>query len=118
LTALQHGDIGDTAVVVTRYFGGIKLGKGGMVKAYTTAVQTALEQLPRTERVAWVELQASVDYTLKSLLERQLPRFEIEVLDIDYAQLVTYRLRLPVEQREMFRTLFSDLTAGKGLLQE
>lgn len=48
LTTLQHSGLGDTAVVVTRYFGGIKLGKGGMVKAYTAAVQTALEQLPRS----------------------------------------------------------------------
>ena len=51
LTVLQHSGLGDTAVVVTRYFGGIKLGKGGMVKAYTAAVQAALEQLPRARRI-------------------------------------------------------------------
>ena len=118
LTALQHGDIGDTAVVVTRYFGGIKLGKGGMVKAYTASVQAALEQLPRAERVTWVELQASVDYAIKTLLERQMSALEVEILDIDYGQQIVYRLRLPKEQECAFCERFTDLTAGKGCLSK
>ncbi len=118
LTALQHSGLGDAAVVVTRYFGGIKLGKGGMVKAYTAAVQTAVEQLPRAERITWVELKASVDYSLKTLLERQLAEFEAEVIGIDYGQQVICHLRLPEEQVEMFRKMFTNLTSGKGQLEE
>lgn len=117
LIALQHSGLGDTAVVVSRYFGGVKLGKGGMVKAYTAAVNTALELLPRSERVAWVEFLATFDYALVTPLQRRLPEFEVEVLDTDYAELVAFRLRLPEEQKTGFRKMFDDLSAGQGLLE-
>jgi uncharacterized YigZ family protein len=117
LTALQHSGLGDAAVVVTRYFGGIKLGKGGMVKAYTAAVQAAMDKLPRSERIAWLELQATIDYALKTQFERRLAEFEVEIFETDYAQQVSYRIRLPEERAEAFRKMFNDLTAGKGVLK-
>jgi uncharacterized YigZ family protein len=118
LTALQHSGLGDTAVVVTRYFGGIKLGKGGMVKAYTAAVQTALKQLPRGARIAWVPLRATFDYALLNPLERRLEEYECELLDTDYAEKIRVQLRLPEEQVETFVKMFADLTAGKGVLEQ
>ncbi|WP_020677552.1 YigZ family protein [Geopsychrobacter electrodiphilus] len=117
LTCLQHSGLGDIAVVVTRYFGGIKLGKGGMVKAYTLAVQTALDQLPRAERVDWCELRVTFDYALVTPLERRLMEFEAEPLATDYAEKVSFRLRLPRERAEEFRQIFEDLTAGQGSLR-
>ena len=78
LIALQYSGLGDTAVVVSRYFGGVKLGKGGMVKAYTAAVKTALEQLSRAERVTWVSFLATFDYALVTPFERRLAEFEAE----------------------------------------
>jgi uncharacterized YigZ family protein len=117
LTTLQHSGLGDTAVVVTRYFGGIKLGKGGMVKAYTAAVQRALEQLPRCERIDWCKLKATIDYALVKPLERRLSEFECEVLGTDYAGQVCFELRLPQERKELFRIMFEDLTAGQGVLK-
>jgi len=116
LTTLQHSGLGDTAVVVTRYFGGIKLGKGGMVKAYTAAVQAALEQLPRGQRIDWAVLAVSFDYSLVTPLQRRLDDFEVETLASDYGEQVHVRLRLPVEQREGFEKMFADLTAGQGRL--
>ena len=116
LTCLQHSGLGDTAVVVTRYFGGVKLGKGGMVKAYTAAVQTALDQLPRGQRIAWCELNATFDYALVTPLERRLPEYEVEILATDYAEKVNVRLRLPKEREAEFRRVFEDLSAGQGVL--
>ncbi len=117
LTCLQHSGLGDTAVVVTRYFGGIKLGKGGMVKAYTAAVQTALDRLLRAERIDWCKLCATFDYALVNVLERRLPEFEAEVLATDYAEKVSWQLRLPEERAAAFRQMFEDLSAGQGLLK-
>jgi len=117
LTTLQHSGLGDTAIVVTRYFGGIKLGKGGMVKAYTAAVQDALEQLPRSERVDWLELYAECDYALVKQLERRLADFECQCLGCDYAVRVKLHLRLPAEQLEGFEMMFDNLTAGQGTLE-
>jgi uncharacterized YigZ family protein len=116
LTVLQYSGLGDTAVVVTRYFGGIKLGKGGMVKAYTAAVKTALDQLPRSERIDWVYLQLTLGYALVTLFERKMAEFELEILDTDYGERVSHKIRLPREREEAFRGMFDDLTAGQGIL--
>lgn len=116
LTTLQHSGLGDTALVVSRYFGGIKLGKGGMVKAYTAAAQSALEQLPRSLRIAWLEIRARIDYSLLTPLKLRLPEFEGEILATDYADKISVRLRLPEEQLEAFQAMFADLTAGQGEL--
>ena len=117
LTALQYSGLGDTVVAVTRYFGGVKLGRGGMVKAYTAAVKTALDQTPRSERVDWCHLQAIIGYALITSFERQLAEYELEILDTDYGEQVSYRVRLPKERLEAFRNMFDDLTAGQGELK-
>lgn len=116
LTVLQYSGLGDTVVVVTRYFGGIKLGKGGMVKAYTAAVKTALDQLPRSERVDWVYLKATIAYALVTPFERRTAEFELVILSTDYGEQVSYEIRLPKERKEGFRCMFDDLTAGQGIL--
>lgn len=117
LTCLQHSGLGDIAVVVTRYFGGIKLGKGGMVKAYTAAVQTALNQCPLAERVDWCQLKLNFDYAQVTPLERNLKNFEAEKLEIGYDDKVSMALRLPQEHQEAFARMFADLTAGQGELK-
>lgn len=117
LIALQFSGLGDTAVVVSRYFGGIKLGKGGMVKAYTAAVKSALEGLPRSQRITWVEFRACFDYALLTILERRLPEFEAETLETDYAEQVVCHLRLPEEQKTGFCKMFNDLSSGQGALK-
>lgn len=117
LTVLQYSGLGDTVVVVTRYFGGIKLGKGGMVKAYTAAVKAALDQLPRSERIDWVHLQATIDYALVTLFEKRVAEFELEILETDYGEQVNYQLRLPEERSKDFTGFFEDLTSGQGGLE-
>jgi putative IMPACT (imprinted ancient) family translation regulator len=117
LIALQYSGLGDTAVVVTRYFGGVKLGKGGMVKAYTAAVKTATEKLPRSERVAWVEFLATFDYPLVTPLERRLPEYEAERINTEYGERVSFHLRVPEEHLAGFRKMFDDQSAGQGLLK-
>lgn len=114
LTTLQHSGLGDTAVVVTRYFGGIKLGKGGMVRAYTAAVQTAFEKLPRTQRIDWAYLTISFDYNLLTPLQRRFTDFEAEELESHYADKVSLELRLPQEKLPAFEKMFTDLSAGQG----
>lgn len=116
LTALQHSGLGDTVIVVTRYFGGVKLGKGGMVKAYTQAVKAAVEQVPRIERVNNVYVQATIDYSLVTSFARQLQSFEVVIEETAYGENVSYALALPEEHLDNFRRMFNDLTAGQGEL--
>ncbi|MFP2925564.1 YigZ family protein [Pyxidicoccus sp. 3LG] len=118
LTALLHGGVGDVAMVVTRYFGGILLGKGGLVRAYTAGVQQALESLPTTERVRKVQLAVEVEYASIDGLRRLLPTYEGRVVSEEYAATVGYRLELPVSRVEGFRTALMDLTLGQVLIEE
>ena len=95
LTVLLHGGVGDVAAVVTRYYGGTKLGTGGLARAYAGGVQDALLALPRAERVELVELTAQVDYAHVDALRQLLPAFEAEVAAQEFLARVTYTLRLP-----------------------
>jgi len=113
LTTLQHSGIGDIAVVVTRFFGGIKLGKGGMVKAYTLAVQAALDQLPVAEKIDWASLTCEFPYALLTVIKRLLPDYEAELLAEDFHEQVTLRLRLPAELDDQLRQHLTDLSSGK-----
>jgi uncharacterized YigZ family protein len=117
LTALLHGGVGDVAVVVTRYFGGTLLGKGGLVRAYTGCVQQGLEHLPITERVRKVRLAVEIEYASVDGLRRMLPAHEAELLSEQYAATVGYQLALPVTRLESFRTALLDLTNGQALLE-
>ncbi len=112
LTVIQHGNIGDIVVVVTRYFGGIKLGKGGMVKAYTQAVQTALTQLKTVEKIDWQKLSICFDYSYLSSVERLLPDFEAEIIDRQFAVQIALQLKCPLEQKEHLQKQLTNLTAG------
>ena len=116
-TVLQHSGLGDITAVVTRYFGGTKLGKGGLVRAYGGGVQYALEALPLAEHVPSVELEVVIDYASVTPVQRLLPEFEAVVMDETYAADVTYRIKLPEEQAEAFEQALVGLTSGMVLVE-
>ena len=117
LTVLLHAGIGDICAVVTRYFGGTLLGKGGLVKAYSGGVQLALQSLPLSERIPKAELIVVLDYANITPLKRLLPSYEAEVLEEEYAADVTYRLKLPVEQMAACTEAIDGLTNGQALIE-
>lgn len=116
LTVLLHSGVGDIAAVVTRYFGGTLLGKGGLVKAYSGGVQLALAELPLTERIPKVTLIVAFDYTHITLFQRMLPDYECEVLDESYAADVTYTLQLPTARADTFAAAVAALTNGQATI--
>lgn len=117
LTVLLHSGIGDICAVVTRYFGGTLLGKGGLVKAYSGGVQLVLADLPTVERVPKSQLTLVVDYPAVTVLKRLLPDFEVELLNEEYAADVTYQLRLPSEHLSAFSEAVNALTNGQALFE-
>ena len=117
LTVLQHSGIGDLVAVVTRYFGGTLLGKGGLVKAYSGGVQLALATLSLAERVPSATMVAVVDYSSVTPLQRMFPDFEVTVLSEEYGADVTYELTLPIEQTAPFAAAVTNLTNGQALLE-
>lgn len=113
LTTIQHSGLGDITAVVTRYFGGTKLGKGGMVKAYTLAVKTAIEQLKVAEKIDWAELTVYFDYPFLDSIERLLPDYEVILEEKQFAEKICLQLKLPAEHSAELCARLTDLTAGQ-----
>mgnify|MGYP001823730215 CR=1 FL=1 len=117
LTVLLHSGVGEICAVVTRYFGGTLLGKGGLVKAYSGGVQLALESMPRSERVSSADVTLVIDYSAITPLQRLLPDYEVAVNGEEYGVDVTYLLTLPLEQLDDFLAAVTELTNGQALLE-
>lgn len=75
LTMLLHGGVGELSAVVTRYFGGIKLGTGGLVRAYQGMVKLGLETLPTREHMIPARVEVVLDYPHITVFRRLLPDY-------------------------------------------
>jgi len=117
LTVLLHSGVGDLVAVVTRYFGGTLLGKGGLVKAYSGGVQAALQTLPLIEKVPKAMITAVLEYGALTGMRRLLPQYEAEVLDEEFAADITVRILLPEAHAEAFCAALVDLTHGQALIE-
>lgn len=92
LNVLQYGHLGDVLVIVIRYFGGIKLGAGGLVRAYSTATQQALELAPTVTRQQYIRYQAVGSFSQEQPLRHWLHGAQGELIDVDYSDSVVFTL--------------------------
>jgi len=118
LTVLLHSGVGDIAAVVTRYFGGTLLGKGGLVRAYSGGVQFALKSLPTAEKVEKTQLTILFEYSAITAVQWMLPDYETELLAESYGVDVSYQIQMPVEQVARFRVDIANLTNGQAVVEE
>lgn len=116
LTVLLHSGVGDVVVVVTRYFGGTLLGKGGLVRAYSGGVQLALQDLPTRLRIPMSTLEVVVEYSAVTPIKRMLADYAAEVTQEEYGQDVTFVLALPEAMRDAFAAALTELTNGQALI--
>lgn len=114
LNVLLHSGVGDIVAVVTRYYGGTKLGTGGLVRAYGGGVVHALEAMPRAERIEYVGIEVIVAYARVTAVEQLLPVFEVEVDERTFEADVRFVCRLPDAQWEGFRRAVLDATRGQA----
>ena len=115
LDVLRHQQLEGVLATVVRYFGGIKLGAGGLVRAYTDTVATALQQAERVPIIRQVVLGCRVGYELEGVLRRELAAREGVLLEVAHAADVSVHLQLPEPQAEAFRAWLDD--AGHGRVQ-
>jgi uncharacterized YigZ family protein len=117
LTALLHGGIGEIAAVCTRYFGGVKLGTGGLSRAYGDAVKRALESLPTVERVERVSVVVTVGYTEVDALRRLIAERGVVVEGEDYGAEARYRLAVPAPDLKAFGEALAELSQGRAVIE-
>jgi len=113
LAVLNGSGFGDIGVVITRYFGGTKLGMGGLVRAYSDAVKLVLADLPRAEKVPTHTIMVAASYAWYERLQALIRSHSGKVLDQDLAADVTLTAQLPVETFTAFQTALIDASHGK-----
>lgn len=118
LDVLIHSGVGEVAAVVTRYYGGVKLGKGGLGRAYSGSVQLALDELPLQERIERRPLVVTVDYASIDGLKRMLEQYEATIQNEEYAGDVTLRVAVPKAREGEFGSAVAELTGGRGRVEE
>ena len=112
LAVLQGSGLGDVAVVVTRYFGGTKLGTGGLVHAYGQAVKEVLKDLPRAEKVPTHTVRLVFPYPYFENIRRLVAENKGKILDEDFAADVTVTALFSVELFDGFQKDLDELTRG------
>jgi uncharacterized YigZ family protein len=113
LAVLQGSGFGDACVVVTRYFGGAKLGKGGLVRAYGDAVRAVLKRTPRAQKISTHTVMIALPYSLYELVSRSIDMHQGVVLDEDFAADVTMTCRFPSVHYVNFQDALRELSHGK-----
>ncbi len=113
LNILLHSDIGEIVAVVTRFFGGIKLGTGGLVKAYQSGVITAIERLPIIDKIIYTQITFTCSYEHINLLHHYMPNYSATIVNEIFSDIITYTIKLPEPQVQAFITTFSNATNGK-----
>ena len=117
LNVLQHKNVGEVVVVVTRYFGGVKLGAGGLVRAYSGAVQAVMEELPLAEVVAVKEALLQFSYPHESSIRRLLDSLKIEIVDTGYQEQVLMHIKVPENQAGELEEKAINQTHGEAVVK-
>ena len=112
LAVLRGSGLGDVAVVITRYFGGTLLGKGGLVRAYTESTQMVVNAVRRARRQQVHVAMLVLPYNLLERVRMLVNRHQGDILNEEFAADITMTFRFPVENADQFQADLSELSAG------
>jgi uncharacterized YigZ family protein len=112
LRVLEGAGIGDACIVTARIFGGVKLGAGGLVRAYTDAAKAVLAVATTVEKRAWVYRSLEVPYALADQVQRMLAEPLVVVEERTYGALVRFDVRIDAAHEGALRAALADASAG------
>jgi uncharacterized YigZ family protein len=114
LEVLRHQALEGVMASVVRYFGGVKLGAGGLVRAYTDAVAQALLTAEKIPLIQQAQLACSVSYALEGLVRREVEQAQAHLMEVAHGSVVTLRFALPETQAAGLMAQLSE--SGRGQL--
>ncbi len=118
LNVLQHSDVGEIVAVVVRYFGGIKLGTGGLARAYSGSVSEALKSTPTCMQIDYKPINLSLSYALEDAVRHLLGQFSVEITDTSYAEALTVYCQCPRDQWSALQQRLADVGRGQIIISE
>src|SRR5699024_1311814 len=117
LEVLKKEDLRNVVVVITRYFGGTKLGAGGLIRAYTKGAKIGINASMIIEKVLHTKLKLRIDYTLYGMLENYLLNKETIIEDIVYDDAVNITVFIRKDEEDSFRKEIINLCSGDVLFE-
>lgn len=112
LEVIKKEDLRDVVVVVTRYFGGVKLGAGGLVRAYTKGAKIGLEAGKIIKKVMYQEVKIKIDYTLLGKVQNEIMNMGYFVKDTIYEDNVEIIVYSRIEEIETLTSKMTDITSA------
>ncbi len=118
LQAIEHKDLTNVVAAVTRYFGGTKLGTGGLIRAYHSAALAALEKAQIIKHHPETILSLKFPYSLANAVHQVLQKFNGQILENRFEEGSVYIVQLKVSAEENFRHHLQDISKGKILVEK
>ena len=117
LEVIKKEDLRNVVVVVTRYFGGIKLGTGGLIRAYTKGAKIGLEAGIIIDKVLHTKLKVRIDYTIYGTMENYLMTNGYLVDGVVYDDAVNIYVYIKFSEIDNFKKTVADITSGDGIIE-
>lgn len=117
LEVIKKSGLTDVAIVVTRYYGGIKLGAGGLIRAYGKSASLGIRAAGMVERILHTCLTVGIDYTFLGKVEKELRAFHYEIENISYLANVTLLVLVEKGQEAVLAERLAEWTAGQAAVQ-
>jgi len=118
LAVLQGTQVGEMVAVVVRYSGGIKLGTGGLVRAYSNGLQQLCSTMPTTEKRFYQQFQLQCDYAQMATLEHLLSLISGRIIHVDYQQSVVALIEVDSEEIPLFKEKLQSLMQGQVIAKK
>jgi len=116
LNVLQHRGVGEIVLVVVRYFGGIKLGAGGLVRAYSGSASLAMDKLETITLMESKTFTITFDYHWEHNIKHLLESNNITITQTDYAEQISYTFEVSKKDIHRLSIALANATSGKATL--
>jgi len=117
MNVLQHKQIGDVVAVVTRYFGGTKLGYGGLIRAYTSSLQLAIDKLKLEKITPELSITISTNYAFENSVRSVLKKMKVKISEVEYTNTLLLHLKAPKETTLEIQKQIMNATRGQASIE-